>query len=139
MPDLLEVVELAALVGERDDHVLEPLRPARVDLGRRELRERGGRVRMAFGVGDDLRPAAEQRVVRKAGVLDRVDELGPDLVVAPFVLVRRPRPDLEGEADPLHTLLSESVPASYAVAGRTTASFSQGARWRRRLRPASTT
>ena len=43
--------------------------------------------------------AAEERVVREPRVLDRIDELGPDLVVALLVLGLGSRPDLEGEAD----------------------------------------
>ena len=37
MPDLLQSEELAVLVDERDDHVLEPLRPPGVRLVRPEL------------------------------------------------------------------------------------------------------
>src|SRR5579864_2914906 len=97
MPDLLHPVELAVLVGEGDDDVLEPLRPARVDLGRSELRERRLAVRMAFDVGDDLGSAPEERVVRESGIFDRLDQLRPDLVMALLVLGLGPRLDLEGK------------------------------------------
>src|SRR5262249_47055524 len=37
MPDLLEAVQISVHVGQRDDHVLEPLRPACVGLVRTQL------------------------------------------------------------------------------------------------------
>src|SRR5262249_32058725 len=102
MPDLLGGEEVPVLVGQRDDHVLEPLRPARVHVRRPELREHRRRVRMALDVRDDRRAAPEQGVVLEAGVLDRVDQLGPDLVVALLVLVLGARADLEAEAEAFH-------------------------------------
>src|ERR1700736_5944316 len=102
MPHLLEAVQLAVLVGQRDDDVLEPLRPARVRLARAERGKRGRNVRVALDVAHDLRAAPEQRVVLEPRLLDRVDELGPDLVVALLILGLRSRPDLKGEAQSFH-------------------------------------
>src|SRR5581483_7340519 len=77
-------------------------------------------VRLDLGVGVDRRAAAEEGVVRVPRVLDRLDELGPDLVVPLLVLRLRARLDLEGETESLHARisLSESVPGSYACVPR---------------------
>src|SRR5581483_8741479 len=136
MPDLLVPVELAVLVGQRHDHVLEPLRPARVDVGRADLRERGSRVGVALDVGDDREAAAEQRVVREAGFLDGVDELRPDLVVTPLVLGLRARTDLEGEARTFH---SSSFRNRYRYRMLPPGTTDGGRGWRRRLGPGSST
>src|SRR5581483_10351108 len=113
-----EPEELAVLVGQRDDHVLEPLGPARIRLVRADLRERGRDVGLALGVGHDRLVTAKEAVVPEAGVLDRLDEFGPDLVVTLLVLRFLAGIDLEREADPFHRppRWSKSVPVSVFLA-----------------------
>src|SRR5262249_25772442 len=102
MPDLLGPVELPVLVRQGDDHLLEPLRPALVDVGRPQLRESRRDVRLHLGIGVDRRPAAEERVVRKSSILDRAAGLGPVSVVPFLVPPLHARTDLEGETEWLH-------------------------------------
>lgn len=60
MPDLVHEEEVAVLVDELDDHVLEPGGPADVRLVGRQLLEGGCNVGMALDVADDLLVAAEE-------------------------------------------------------------------------------
>src|ERR1019366_1234771 len=112
MPDFVEGHEVAVLVGQGDDHVLEPFAPARVCLVSRQVLKGGGYVGMTLDVGNDVLLAPKEAVVAKASLLDRFHELRPDLVVAPLVLRLLARVQLEGETETLHSapLASESVP-----------------------------
>src|SRR5438046_2312616 len=102
MPHLVEAVQLPVLVGQRDDDLLEPLRPALVRLVRPELGESRVDVGLELGIADDGRAAAEERVIREAGIFDRLDELRPDLVMSFLVLRLGAGPDLEGETESFH-------------------------------------
>src|SRR5580704_5846760 len=112
MPDFVECHKVAVLVGQGDDHVLEPLAPARVRLVSRQLPEGGGDVGMALHVRHDVLFAPKEAVVAEAGLLDRFHKVRPDLVVPSLVLGLLARIQLEGETEMFHgaPLASESVP-----------------------------
>src|ERR1700722_9620517 len=112
MPDFVKRDEVAVLVGQGDDHVLEPLAPARVRLVSRQLFEGRGDVGMTLDISHHILSAPEEAVVAEAGLLDRFHKVRPDLIMPPLVLGLLARIQLEGETKTFHgaPLASESVP-----------------------------
>src|SRR5579875_1464529 len=91
-----------AVITQIDDDAGEPFIPPLVHLGPRNAAEGGRRVRFALGVADHRAAAAEDRVVADAGRAQLCDELGPDLLMTPVVLLFLAARELEREAYALH-------------------------------------
>src|ERR1039457_6035128 len=102
VPDFFQLMHVTFVVGESHDDLFEPLAPAGIGVGVRELSKANRGVGLTFDVTDyPLVAVAKERIVRESRLFQLGDQFGPDFVVSTLILVKGSRLNFERKAQSL--------------------------------------